>query len=169
MFSSKTSNREMGSVKRWTAERGFGFIRRASGGPDLFCHVRSLRDGMQMLDEGQTVEYRVHLTDKGEEARDVTLLTEEAIKAQQERPQTTTDTTSTASSGVRETGVVRRWIPEKSFGFLRRNSGGPDVFVHMSGLKDGLMSLEEGQTVEFDIASSEKGEMARNVTVNTEV
>jgi len=61
----------MGSVKRWTGERGFGFIRRASGGADLFCHVRSLKNGVQALEEGQTVEFRVQLTDKGEEARDV--------------------------------------------------------------------------------------------------
>ena len=43
--------RETGSVKRWTEERGFGFIRRANGGQDLFCHVRSLQDGMRTLEE----------------------------------------------------------------------------------------------------------------------
>jgi cold shock CspA family protein len=43
--------REIGSVKRWTNDRGFGFIRRANGGPDLFCHVRSLKGGIQSLDE----------------------------------------------------------------------------------------------------------------------
>lgn len=43
--------RQIGSIKRWSNERGFGFIRRTSGGPDLFCHVRSLRNGLQSLDE----------------------------------------------------------------------------------------------------------------------
>ena len=56
LFSSRkpqTTNeqtREFGSVKRWTAERGFGFIRRANSGQDLFCHVRSLKDGVQSLE-----------------------------------------------------------------------------------------------------------------------
>jgi cold shock CspA family protein len=57
LFSSeKTSTddnqkREMGSVKRWTFDRGFGFIRRANGGSDLFCHARSLKDGLRALEE----------------------------------------------------------------------------------------------------------------------
>jgi hypothetical protein len=55
LFSSRgTQNdqkHEIGSVKRWTSGRGFGFIRRADGGPDLFCHVRSLRNGLQALEE----------------------------------------------------------------------------------------------------------------------
>jgi cold shock CspA family protein len=38
-------------VKRWTDGRGFGFIRRANGGPDLFCHARSLQNGLQALEE----------------------------------------------------------------------------------------------------------------------
>ena len=42
---------ELGLVKRWTTERGYGFIRRANGGPDLFCHVRSLSDGLRTLEE----------------------------------------------------------------------------------------------------------------------
>jgi len=49
--SDNNQRRETGSVKRWTEERGFGFIRRANGGPDLFCHVRSLKDGIRALDE----------------------------------------------------------------------------------------------------------------------
>jgi len=144
--------REIGSVKRWANERGFGFIRRSNGGPDLFCHVRSLKDGIQALEEGQTVEYRVQKTDKGDEARDVKIFNEEA--QQQETP-----------SNERQTGTVKRWLPEKGYGFLRRNDGGSDVFVHLRDLNDGIMSLEEGQTVEFSIKNSEKGEMAENVIV----
>ena len=41
----------IGSVKRWSADRGFGFIRRMNGGPDVFCHVRSLNDGAEALEE----------------------------------------------------------------------------------------------------------------------
>lgn len=47
--SSNEQTHELGSVKRWTAERGFGFIRRASTGQDIFCHVRSLENGIQAL------------------------------------------------------------------------------------------------------------------------
>jgi cold shock CspA family protein len=51
---------------------------------------------------------------------------------------------------------------------VRRNSDGTDIFVHLRELTDGTMSLEEGQTVEFDIKKNEKGEMAYNVTVHNE-
>ncbi len=51
-------NREIGSIKRWTGERGFGFIRRANGGPDLFCHIRSLKDGIQTLEEVNTYQLK---------------------------------------------------------------------------------------------------------------
>jgi CspA family cold shock protein len=61
-----------------------------------------------------------------------------------------------------------RWLPEKGYGFLRPNAGGSDVFVHLRDLNDGIMSLEEGQTVEFNIKTNEKGVIAQNVTVRSE-
>lgn len=42
---------QTGSVKRWNEDRGFGFIRQSRGGPDLFCHARSLKDGLEKLEE----------------------------------------------------------------------------------------------------------------------
>ncbi len=61
-----------------------------------------------------------------------------------------------------------RWLPEKGYGFLRRNSSGSDIFVHLRDLNDGLTSLEEGQTVEFNLNTNDKGEIAQNVTIRNE-
>lgn len=52
---------------------------------------------------------------------------------------------------------------EKGFGFIARE-GGDDVFVHYSNIQgDGYKSLQEGQSVQFDVAPGRKGEEAQNV------
>ena len=60
-------------------------------------------------------------------------------------------------------GTVEWFNAEKGFGFIERENGG-DVFVHFSAIvEDGYKSLEEGQSVEFDIVEGERGEQAANV------
>ncbi len=61
-------------------------------------------------------------------------------------------------------GKVKWFSAEKGYGFIEREDGG-DVFVHFSAIQgDGFRSLEEGQTVEFDIVEGQKGPQAANVT-----
>ena len=61
------------------------------------------------------------------------------------------------------TGTVKFFNAEKGFGFISRAEGN-DVFVHYSQIQaNGYKSLEEGQTVEFDVAPGRKGEEAQNV------
>lgn len=60
-------------------------------------------------------------------------------------------------------GTVKWFNPDKGYGFIERQ-GGPDIFVHFSAIEAaGYRSLEEGQTVEFDITEGEKGPQAANV------
>lgn len=62
-------------------------------------------------------------------------------------------------------GTVKFFNAEKGYGFISRE-GGSDVFVHFSNIKaEGYRSLQEGQSVEFDIAPGRKGDEAQNVTV----
>jgi len=63
----------------------------------------------------------------------------------------------------REKGTVKWFNPKKGFGFISREDG-DDVFVHFASIKgDGYRTLEEGETVEFEVASSQKGLEARDV------
>lgn len=68
------------------------------------------------------------------------------------------------SIGNRITGRVKWFKDQKGFGFIVRNDGKGDVFVHHTGISgNGYKSLSEGDNVEFDVVNGEKGEKAVNV------
>lgn len=62
------------------------------------------------------------------------------------------------------TGTVKWFNDSKGFGFLTRDDGEKDVFVHHSAIQgDGYRSLMEGQRVEFEVVDGTKGPAAENV------
>jgi cold shock protein len=63
-----------GTVKWFSAEKGYGFISR-EGGSDLFVHYSAINSsGYRTLEEGQAVEFEVTKGPKGDQAQNVTLL-----------------------------------------------------------------------------------------------
>jgi cold shock protein len=61
-----------------------------------------------------------------------------------------------------ETGTVKWFNDAKGYGFISRQNG-EDVFVHFSAIQaGGFRSLQEGQTVQFDVTKSPKGFQAEN-------
>jgi CspA family cold shock protein len=61
------------------------------------------------------------------------------------------------------TGTVKWFNAEKGYGFLQVE-GGEDVFVHFSAIQgEGFKSLDEGQSVEFEITEGNRGPQAANV------
>ncbi|MBP1044096.1 cold-shock protein [Vagococcus allomyrinae] len=66
-----------------------------------------------------------------------------------------------------EQGTVKWFNAEKGFGFIQRENDGGDVFVHFSAIQgEGFKSLEEGQSVTFEIEDTDRGPQAANVTKN---
>lgn len=67
--------------------------------------------------------------------------------------------------GDRITGTVKWFNGSKGYGFITRDDGEKDVFVHFSAIQgEGYRNLEEGQRVEFEVEDSPKGPQATNVT-----
>ncbi len=62
------------------------------------------------------------------------------------------------------TGTVKWFSPEKGFGFITQDDGGPDVFVHFSAIEgSGYRNLDENMKVQFDLTQGPKGPQAANV------
>ncbi|MEU9121633.1 cold-shock protein [Streptomyces sp. NPDC001339] len=61
-------------------------------------------------------------------------------------------------------GTVKWFNPEKGFGFIEQDGGGPDVFAHYSNIAaQGFRELFEGQKVTFDVTQGPKGPQAENI------
>lgn len=63
-------------------------------------------------------------------------------------------------------GTVKWFNATKGYGFITNDETGEEVFVHFSGIvADGYKTLEEGQSVTFDITEGNRGPQATNVVV----
>ncbi|MFK0229964.1 cold-shock protein [Streptomyces sp. NPDC090303] len=61
-------------------------------------------------------------------------------------------------------GTVKWFNAEKGFGFLARENGAQDVFVHYSAISgNGFRSLDEGEAVVFNVVQGAKGPQAEDV------
>jgi CspA family cold shock protein len=66
---------------------------------------------------------------------------------------------------MRTQGTVKWFNDQKGFGFISRENGEKDCFVHHSAIQgNGYKSLAEGERVEFDVVQGQKGPAAENVT-----
>jgi cold shock protein len=64
------------------------------------------------------------------------------------------------------TGTVKWFNPAKGFGFIQPDSGGKDVFVHISAVeKAGLSTLNEGAKVSYEVVANRGKEAAENLRV----
>lgn len=64
-----------------------------------------------------------------------------------------------------ERGKVKFFNSEKGYGFIAREGGEPDVFVHFSNIEgqEGYKALDKDQVVEFEVAQGKKGLEAQHV------
>jgi cold shock protein len=151
-------------VKRFNAEKGFGFVA-VAGGSEAFMHIRQLEAaGHSSVPEGARVKVRIGQGQKGPEVTEVI----EVDLSTAQLGSTAERRTATASQVVGQTkesiGTVKMYKADKGFGFVGQDGGGKDVFVHATALaRAGLSGLAEGQRVRMQIGQGQKGLEAQTI------
>ena len=154
------------TVKWYNPDKGFGFVGLASGG-DAFLHVSVVeRSGNTTVPPGATLEVRIGAGHKGQQVTEIlsvdtnTAGQEPARRPRPERP----PYQPADQAAVEEIGTVKFYAAEKGFGFIMRDRGGKDIFVHASALnRAGISELAEGQRVAVDMVEGGKGPEAVSI------
>ncbi|HVL79740.1 MAG TPA: cold-shock protein, partial [Sphingomicrobium sp.] len=153
-----------GVVKFFNPQKGFGFIVREDGGEDVFVHISAVEQaGLTDLADGQPLEFT--LVDRGGRVSATNIKIDGdplpvergsgggagAGGGGQQRQLT----------GEKASGTVKFFNAMKGFGFIQRDDGQPDAFVHISAVeRAGMPTLNEGDRLEFEIEVDRRGKYA---------
>jgi len=145
-----------GIVKFFNPQKGFGFVVRDDGGEDVFVHISAVEQaGLTDLADGQPLEFT--LVDRGGRISATNLRIEGepiAVERAERAPER-------QLTGEKATGTVKFFNAMKGFGFIQRDDGQPDAFVHISAVeRGGMTSLNEGDRLEFELEVDRRGKYA---------
>ena len=167
-----------GVVKFFNPQKGFGFVVRDDGGEDVFVHISAVEQaGLTDLADGQPLEFT--LVDRGGRISATNLRIDgepmEVVRGggggagaggggygdrgggaggDRGGPQR-------QLTGEKASGTVKFFNAMKGFGFIQRDDGQPDAFVHISAVeRAGMPTLNEGDRLEFEIEVDRRGKYA---------
>jgi CspA family cold shock protein len=137
----------LGTMAWYEPGKGYGFATPDGGGTEVFVHSSAIVGG-GVVAAGQRVAFLVVEGERGLQAEHVLPLGADAG-----RPAAVDGADGTVS-----------WYDEgKGFGFVTPDAGGPDVFVHVRALAEGLTWLTEGDRVTYEVVAGDKGPQARDL------
>jgi len=156
-----------GIVKWFNPSKRYGFVELSDGSGDAFLHATVLgRIGISAVQPGETLELRVAPGQRGPQVTEVISVDSSTVgsfQAPQARLGSPNDR-PTLEASVQETGTVKWYNAAKGFGFILRDGGGKDIFVHASALqRAGITGLSEGQRVVVGVAEGRKGPEAASI------
>jgi cold shock protein len=165
-----------GIVKFFNGQKGFGFIACDERPEDVFVHISAVElAGLSGLAEGQPLEFT--LVDRGGKVSATDLVIDgEPMAVPEGAPRADRDSgpqrgpreggreggaggrAPNQATGERSNGTVKFFNDMKGFGFIQRDDGGEDVFVHISALeRSGLGQVAQGDRLGFDIEVDRRG------------
>ena len=170
-----------GVVKFFNAQKGFGFVVRDDGGEDVFVHISAVEQaGLVGLAEGQPMGFT--LVDRGGRISATELKIDgEPMPVTDRGPPRDRDAAPRGGpagggygggggdggapqrtlTGEKASGTVKFFNAMKGFGFIQRDDGQPDAFVHISAVeRAGMSSLNEGERLSFEIEVDRRGKHA---------
>ncbi len=133
-----------GKVKWFNPEKRYGFVELADGSGDAFLHASALeRLGIEAVQPGETLDLRVAQGQRGLQVTEV-LGVDSSTRLSFESP-LPGYVSSAAEASIQESGTVKWYSAVKRFGFIVRDDGGKDIFVHASVLqRAGIESSQPG-------------------------
>jgi CspA family cold shock protein len=156
-----------GTVKFFNPQKGFGFIVRDDGGEDVFVHISAVEQaGLTDLADGQPLEFT--LVDRGGRISATNLRIEgDPMPVERSGGGDRAGAGAGGSgpqrqlTGEKASGTVKFFNSMKGFGFIQRDDGQPDAFVHISAVeRAGIPTLNEGDRLEFEIEVDRRGKYA---------
>lgn len=169
-----------GVVKFFNAQKGFGFVVRDDGAEDVFVHISAVEQaGLTGLAEGQPMSFT--LVDRGGKISATDLKIDgEPLPVTDSRPPRDRDDRGgdrgggggfggggggggpqRQLTGEKASGTVKFFNAMKGFGFIQRDDGQPDAFVHISAVeRAGMTSLNEGDRLNFELEVDRRGKHA---------
>ena len=154
-----------GTVKWFDPGKGFGFVVRDAGGPDVLLHANVLRNfGQGSVVEGATIEMTVVSTPRGFQAeRILSILPPEHATLVPLADMENVTAEDIANCPLQPARI--KWFDKaKGFGFANVFGQDDDIFVHIEVLRrSGLADLATGEAVAMRVMPGKRGRMAIEV------